>query len=91
MSNLADYFCPDETPAEGDPTNEEMMSEEERQLQLLTELRLLVDPLYSDWTTTKKAWALFDRIEDYFTKIIAEREAVKPLAGDFIDPFAEDQ
>lgn len=70
------------------------MTTEETQLQKLQELRLLVDPLYPDWTITKKAWALFDGLEDYFTKIIAEREAINPLAGldhlDATDPFAED-
>jgi hypothetical protein len=29
MSNLADFYCPDETVIEGDPTNEEMMTERE--------------------------------------------------------------
>lgn len=90
MSNQADYYCPEETPLERDPTPEEMMENappEERMLAKIEQIRFWLPD-----TVGLTPRRLLREIEDYFHQAIEQRDA--PNERDdpdavFVDPFAD--
>lgn len=88
MSNVADYYAPDETPVERDPTEEEMMTTEERLLTMVKQLKE-----YQPMAPFHRFQ--LSRIEDYFKQAIArmDRAAEQPcdVDADFLDPFSDEQ
>lgn len=95
MSTRLDLYSVDETPVEGDPTNEEMMPVEERMLERIAFLRSSACAIMrGEEPEFKLALA---QLEDYFNQTIAKRDGGCTACGmhweacccPVLDPFED--